>query len=96
MWYAKSPEVLKTLEILEIWAKSKLDRSEWQNTLDLDFQEDLIKFAQYQSYINKVFKIVLPLKTEDKKRVLDKAGTTRLATRWLTWSNTCLKNEFLP
>lgn len=96
MWEKSTPEILKTLVIFEKWAKTKTNPKEWQIILDLNCQDELAQFAHYQSFVIKAFKILLPLKETDRKRILEKEGSVRLAQRWLIWSNTCLKNEFLP
>lgn len=95
--YTKYGEDVKfTYHLLENWSKSQTDSETWRDTLDLEKQEDLKKFAKFQSYIIKSFKIILGVDKENRESFLKAQGTQRLATRWLIWSNTCFINDFMP
>ena len=85
-----------TIDNLENWSKTKTRPHEWYNTLDLDSQENLEQFAKFQRFVMKAFKILLPLTSENQEKTLNKGGSVKLAQRWLIWSNTCVKYNFLP
>ena len=96
MWHEHSTKIQRTLEAFETWSKTKIRPNEWQKTLDLESQRELERFAHYQIFVVRAFKILLPLKVTDQKRILECDGSEKLAKRWLIWSNTCLKYQFLP
>ena len=96
MYIKYGDDVKSTFGIFETWARSKTASDVWTKTLDIENQQDLEKFAKYQNYVIKSFKIILSLKPAQRKILLRKEGSTRLARRWLIWSNTCFKIEYLP
>ena len=96
MFLSYNDDVKVTFGLFEIWARSKTSPEVWTKHLNVEDQKDLELFAKFQSYVVKSFKIIHSLKTKDRKVILESQGSTRLATRWLIWSNTCFKIDFLP
>ena len=96
MTFDYNENVLGTVKIFETWSRNRSEISSWSDSLDLDNQEHLKLFAKYQIFVIRAFKIILKLKKKDRSKVLNAKGSEKLATRWLIWSNTCFRYDFLP